>query len=293
MKPLGPDLFFVGRFSITDSILLVTGLLRVSAFSWFRSCWSCFWSLPISCSSCTLLAGRVLRLPCISYGGVQPGWSGPGDPTALTSGFQNLTTTVLSTGSPVTACGLLPPVFQPQTGPPADSPGSSVPACRSVTTADSHRTKKEAEAEPPTSPPRTTAHTAGVLSQRMVCHCPCSSLSSTWTQKVLREHAMWLVGFQSVQTELGVQSTLRRGTWPQLSPTLVCSPGAEKHGGSPHPTLPQPREQVAGRLCLSARPDSAAGGPDGEHPGRAAGGQQHLPNARQPSNTGQPRPHRG
>lgn len=229
--------------------------------------------------------------------GVQPGWSGPGDPTALTSGFQSLTTTVLSTGSPVMACGLLPPVFQPQTGPPADSPGSSVPACRSVTTADSHRTKKEAEAEPPTSPPRITAHTAGVLSERMVCHCPCSSLSSTWTQKVLREHAMWLVGFQSVQPELWSPEHPEEGNLASAQPHTRLQPWCRETRRVPTPHAP-PAQRAGGRragggLCLSARPDSAAGGPDGEHPGRAAGGQQHLPNARQPSNTGQPRPHRG
>lgn len=76
-------------------------------------------------------------------------------------GSGSLTTTVLSTGFPVTACELLPPVFQPLTSPLVDLPGGSVSACRSVRTADSHRTAREAEAEPPTSAPRPTAHSAG------------------------------------------------------------------------------------------------------------------------------------
>lgn len=226
--------------------------------------------------------------------GVRPGWSGPGDPTALTPGFQRLTTTVLGTGSPVTAYGLLPPVFQPQTGPPADSPGSSAPACRSVMTADSHRTKKEAEAEPPPSPPRTTAHTAGRCPNGWCATVLAAAYRSHGPRRFSGNTPWGLWGSRVSKRSSGVQSALRSGTWPQLSPTLVCSPGAEtRRVSTPH--APPAQRAGGGRpgVGSSAWPDSAAGGLDGGHPGRAAGGQQHLPNTRQLSNTGQPRPHRG
>lgn len=121
----------------------------------------------------------------------------------------SLTTTVLSTGFPVTACELLLPVFQPLAGPLADSPGSSVSACRSVMTADSHRTQRQAKGERQhhCPGPQRRAPSDGWCA---AC-CPRSSLSSTQTQKVLREHPRGLWGFRLSKCSSGVQSTLRRG----------------------------------------------------------------------------------
>lgn len=123
---------------------------------------------------------------------------------------RSLTTTVLSTGFSVTACELLPPVFQLLASPPVDSPGSSVSAYRSVTTADSHRTKRQAEGERQhhrpgsqrTEPGR--RRTDGVLLSSQ-------QPTSTWTQKVLREHPRGLWGFRLSKCSSGVQSTLKRG----------------------------------------------------------------------------------
>ena len=157
---------------------------------------------------------------------------------------RSLTTTVLSTGFSVTACELLPPVFQLLASPPVDSPGSSVSAYRSVTSADSHRTKRQAEGERQhhrpgsqrTEPGRRRTDGVPLSSQQPIVHMDPEGSQGTPTG---------LVGFQTVQMQLWSPEHpeegpyLRRGTWPQIAePHTRSQPCAGRHGGSPQPTLP-------------------------------------------------------